>query len=56
MGVARPFVVDRLDGALAGPHQAVDGSKLDSLIAHDRALQGRDEFVDDFSFVELQFG
>jgi sigma-B regulation protein RsbU (phosphoserine phosphatase) len=40
----------------AGPHQAVDGSKMDALIAHDRVLQGRDEFVDDFSIVELQFG
>ncbi len=39
----------------AGPHQAVDGSKMDSLIAHDRTLQGRDEFADDFSIVELQF-
>jgi sigma-B regulation protein RsbU (phosphoserine phosphatase) len=38
-----------------GPHAAADGSKMDSLIAHGRALQGRDEFVDDFSIVELQF-
>ncbi len=28
---------------------------MDRLIAHDRELQGRDEFVDDFSIVELQF-
>jgi sigma-B regulation protein RsbU (phosphoserine phosphatase) len=39
-----------------GPHDADDGSMMDRLIAHDRALQGRDEFVDDFSFVELRFG
>ena len=38
-----------------GPHEATDGSKMDRLIAHDRALQGRDEFVDDFSIVELRF-
>jgi hypothetical protein len=28
---------------------------MDRLIAHDRNLQGREEFVDDFSIVELQF-
>jgi sigma-B regulation protein RsbU (phosphoserine phosphatase) len=38
-----------------GPHDAVDGSMMDRLIAHDRVLQGREEFVDDFSVCELQF-
>ncbi len=38
-----------------GPHDAADGTKMDRLIAHDRILQGRDEFIDDFSIVELQF-
>jgi sigma-B regulation protein RsbU (phosphoserine phosphatase) len=38
-----------------GPHEAADGAMMDRLIAHDRMLQGRDEFVDDFSIVELQF-
>ncbi len=39
-----------------GPHDAGDGSMMDRLIAHDRALQGREEFVDDFSIVEFRFG
>jgi phosphoserine phosphatase RsbU/P len=39
-----------------GPHDADNGSMMDRLIAHDRALQGRDEFVDDFSIVEFRFG
>jgi sigma-B regulation protein RsbU (phosphoserine phosphatase) len=38
-----------------GPHDEADGAMMDRLIAHDRALQGREEFVDDFSIVELQF-
>jgi sigma-B regulation protein RsbU (phosphoserine phosphatase) len=38
-----------------GPHADADGSMMDRLIAHDRAIQGREEFVDDFSIVELQF-
>ena len=38
-----------------GPHDAADDSKMDRLIAHDREIQGRDEFVDDCSIVELQF-
>jgi sigma-B regulation protein RsbU (phosphoserine phosphatase) len=38
-----------------GPHDAEGGSKMDRLIAHDRAIQGRDEFVDDFSIVEFRF-
>jgi phosphoserine phosphatase RsbU/P len=39
-----------------GPHDAANDSKMDRLIAHDRAIQGREEFVDDCSIVELQFG
>ena len=38
-----------------GPHDADDGSMMDRLIAHDRVLQGREEFVDDFSIVEFRF-
>ncbi len=38
-----------------GPHDAIDDSKMDRLIAYDRQIQGRDEFVDDCSIVELQF-
>ena len=38
-----------------GPHDAADGAMMDRLIAHDRMLQGRDEFVDDFSIVEFRF-
>jgi sigma-B regulation protein RsbU (phosphoserine phosphatase) len=38
-----------------GPHDDADGAMMDRLIAHDRALQGREEFVDDFSIVELRF-
>ncbi len=30
-------------------------SKMDRLIAYDREIQGREEFVDDCSIVELQF-
>ncbi len=39
-----------------GPHEAADGAMMDHLIAHDRMLQGREEFVDDFSIVEFRFG
>jgi sigma-B regulation protein RsbU (phosphoserine phosphatase) len=39
-----------------GPHDAEGGALMDNLIAHDRVLQGRDEFVDDFSIVEFRFG
>ncbi len=39
-----------------GPHDDDSGALIDRLIAHDRELQGRDEFVDDLSFVELRFG
>ncbi len=30
-------------------------SKMDRLIAYDREIQGREEFVDDCSIVEMQF-
>jgi sigma-B regulation protein RsbU (phosphoserine phosphatase) len=38
-----------------GSHDAPAGSQLDRLIAHDRAIQGKEEFVDDCSIVEFQF-
>ena len=38
-----------------GPHDAENDSKMDRLIVHDRLIQGRDEFVDDCSIVELKF-
>ena len=38
-----------------GPHDAADDSKMDRLIAYDREIQGREEFIDDCSIVELQF-
>jgi sigma-B regulation protein RsbU (phosphoserine phosphatase) len=38
-----------------GPHDSQGDSQLDRLIAHDRQIQGREEFVDDCSIVELQF-
>jgi hypothetical protein len=28
---------------------------MDQLIAHDREIQGREEFIDDCSIIELQF-
>ena len=44
-----------IDFMREGSHDAPSGSQLDRLIAHDRAIQGREEFVDDCSIVELQF-
>ena len=38
-----------------GPHDTNDGSNMDRLIAHDRVLMGKDEFVDDLSMVEFLF-
>jgi sigma-B regulation protein RsbU (phosphoserine phosphatase) len=38
-----------------GPHDDANDSKMDRLIAYDREIQGREEFVDDCSIVELQF-
>jgi sigma-B regulation protein RsbU (phosphoserine phosphatase) len=44
-----------IDFMKQGPHDAANGSKMDRLIAYDREIQGREEFVDDCSIVELQF-
>jgi sigma-B regulation protein RsbU (phosphoserine phosphatase) len=44
-----------MDFMKAGPHDVPGDSQMDRLISHDRMLQGRDEFVDDCSIVELQF-
>lgn len=38
-----------------GPHDVVETSKMDRLIAHDRLLMGKEEFADDLSLVELIF-
>jgi phosphoserine phosphatase RsbU/P len=38
-----------------GPLDIAIESKMDRLIAYDREIQGREEFVDDCSIVELQF-
>jgi sigma-B regulation protein RsbU (phosphoserine phosphatase) len=38
-----------------GPNDIAGDSKMDRLIAYDREIQGREEFVDDCSIVELQF-
>jgi len=38
-----------------GPHNVAGDSMMDRLIAYDREIQGRDEFIDDCSIVELQF-
>jgi sigma-B regulation protein RsbU (phosphoserine phosphatase) len=38
-----------------GPFGDPDAPKMDALIAHDRALMGRDDFADDLSLVELIF-
>jgi len=38
-----------------GPHDAADGINMDRLIAHDRVLMGKDDFVDDLSMVEFLF-
>ncbi len=44
-----------LDFMNQGARTAARDSQMDRLIAHDRELQGREEFIDDFSIVELQF-
>ena len=44
-----------LDFMNQGMQNPASDSAMDRLIAYDRKLQGRDEFVDDFSIVELQF-
>ncbi len=38
-----------------GPHDAQNDSKMDRLIAYDREIQGREDFIDDCSIVELKF-
>ena len=38
-----------------GPHDAPNDSKMDRLIAYDREIQGREDFIDDCSIVELKF-
>jgi sigma-B regulation protein RsbU (phosphoserine phosphatase) len=52
-GKTWPFgeFVSFMHGAMSGP----DASGMDPLIAHARALQGTDEFVDDLSMVEFRF-
>jgi sigma-B regulation protein RsbU (phosphoserine phosphatase) len=44
-----------LDFMRQGPHDSSSESKMDRLIAHDQQIQGREEFVDDCSIVELRF-
>ncbi len=46
---------DFLDYMRQGPHDVVPEAKMDSLIAYDREIQGREEFVDDCSIVTLRF-
>ncbi len=60
------YEIERIDGSMwpfsefvefmkRGPHDTAGGSKMDQLIAYDREIQGREEFVDDCSIVELRF-
>jgi sigma-B regulation protein RsbU (phosphoserine phosphatase) len=60
------YEIERTDGSMwpfdefvnfikQPPHDSTTDSKMDRLIAHDRQMQGRDEFVDDCSLVELLF-
>jgi len=60
------YEIERTDGSMwpfseflefmrKGPHNAAGGAKMDHLIAYDRQIQGREEFVDDCSIVEMQF-
>jgi sigma-B regulation protein RsbU (phosphoserine phosphatase) len=60
------YEIERTDGSMwpfseflefmrKGPHNAAGGAKMDHLIAYDREIQGREEFVDDCSIVEMQF-
>jgi sigma-B regulation protein RsbU (phosphoserine phosphatase) len=61
------YEIEKADGALwpfgefiefmgRGPFDDPAAPKMDALIAHDRALMGRDDFADDLSLVELTFG
>ncbi len=60
------YEIERIDGSMwpfsefvefmkRGPHDTAAESKMDQLIAYDREIQGREEFVDDCSIVELRF-
>jgi sigma-B regulation protein RsbU (phosphoserine phosphatase) len=49
-----PFT-DFIEFMRQSPHDLTSGSKMDRLIAYDREIQGRDEFVDDCSIVEIEF-
>src|SRR5262249_32242023 len=60
------FEIERVDNSMwpfndfiefmkQGPHDTENESKMDRLIAYDRQIQGREEFVDDCSIVELKF-
>ena len=46
---------DFIDFMKQGPLDDASDSKMDRLIAYDREIQGREEFIDDCSIVELQF-
>ena len=60
------YEIERIDGSMwpfdefvafmkQGPHDQAGDSAMDRLIAYDRQIQGREEFVDDCSIVEMQF-
>ncbi len=60
------YEIERTDGSMwpfddfvafmkQGPHDQAGDSMMDRLIAYDRQIQGREEFVDDCSIVEMQF-
>jgi phosphoserine phosphatase RsbU/P len=60
------YEIERIDNSMwpfnefiefmkVGPHDAVNDSKMDRLIAYDREIQGREDFIDDCSIVELKF-
>jgi sigma-B regulation protein RsbU (phosphoserine phosphatase) len=44
-----------LDFMKNATHTGDDGAAMDELIAYDRVIQGREEFVDDCSLVEFSF-
>ncbi len=44
-----------IDYMKRGPHDDENDSKMDRLIAYDREIQGREDFIDDCSIVELKF-
>jgi phosphoserine phosphatase RsbU/P len=60
------YEIERTDGSMwpfddfvefmkQGPHDQAGDSKMDRLIVYDREIQGREEFVDDCSIVEMHF-